>query len=82
MMAQEMYEKVEQLEREVDLCRNLIQEWLPYMASKMQQEFEDLVNGLPSSVVEDDEDDDEACEDCLMWLPQCKCEENANDKKN
>ena len=58
MMAQEMYEKAEQLEREVDLCRNLIQEWLPYMTLKMQQEFEDLVNSLPSSVVEDDDDEE------------------------
>ena len=56
MIAQEWYEKAEQLKSEIDLCRNLIQEWLPYMTSKMQQEFEDLVNSLPSSSAEYDED--------------------------
>ncbi len=64
MMAQEMYEKSVQLEKEVDACRHLIQRWIPHMTSqmhdvdKMREEFEDLINGLPSSVVEDDDDEE------------------------
>ena len=28
---------------------------------------------------DEDEEDTENCEDCFMWLPQCKCKEKKND---
>ena len=73
MMAQEMFEENKVLQAEVDALRSLIERWIPHMTSqmhdvdKMREEFEDSLE------IEDDEE--EICEECLMIIEDCECEE-------
>ena len=73
MMAQDMFEENKVLQAEVDGFRSLIERWIPHMTSqmhdvdKMREEFEDSL--------ENENDEEEACEECTMWKPQCECEE-------
>ena len=75
MMAQDMFEENKVLQDEVDALRSLIERWIPHMTSqmhdvdKMREEFEDSL---------ENEDEEEACEECGWWKPQCKCEEVSN----
>ena len=73
MMAQEMFEENKVLQAEVDALRSLIERWIPHMTSqmhdvdKMREEFEDSLE------IEDDEE--EICEECLMIIEDCECED-------
>ena len=73
MMAQEMFEENKVLQAEVNALRSLIERWIPHMTSqmhdvdKMREEFEDSL--------ENEDDEEEACEECGWWKPQCKCED-------
>jgi len=73
MMAQDMFEENKVLQAEVDGFRSLIERWIPHMTSqmhdvdKMREQFE---NSL-----ENEDEDEETCEVCTMWKPQCECEE-------
>ena len=81
MMAQDMFEENKVLRKELDGVRSLIERWIPHMTSqmhdvdKMREEFEEGVQSLPSSEIDEEE---EACEECGWWKPQCKCEEKKN----
>ena len=75
MMAQEMYEENKVLQDEIDALKSLIEEHLPAMTKQMREEFEEAVQSLPSSEIDEEE---EACEECGWWKPQCKCEEKKN----
>ena len=73
MMAQDMFEENKVLQKELDGVRSLIERWIPHMTSqmhdvdKMREQFE---NSL-----ENEDEDEETCEVCTMWKPQCECEE-------
>ena len=67
MMAQDMFEENKVLQAEVDGFRSLIESWIPHMTSQMREQFE---NSL-----ENEDEDEETCEVCTMWKPQCECEE-------
>ena len=77
MMAQDMFEENKVLQAEVDGFRSLIERWIPHMTSqmhdvdKMREQFEDSL--------ENEDEDEETCEVCTMWKPQCECEEVSND---
>ena len=73
MMAQDMFEENKVLQAEVDGFRSLIERWIPHMTSqmhdvdKMREQFEDSL--------ENEDEEEETCEVCTMWKPQCECEE-------
>jgi len=77
MMAQDMFEENKVLQAEVDGFRSLIERWIPHMTSqmhdvdKMREEFEDSL--------ENEDEDEETCEVCTMWKPQCECDEEDDD---
>ena len=77
MMAQEMYEENKVLQSEIDALKSLIESWIPEMTpqilvmndiNKMREEFEEAIQSLPSSEM----DEDECCEECLMFIDDCK----------
>ena len=76
MSLQVMFEENKRLQDEVDAFRSLIERWIPEMTpqilvmndiNKMREEFEDAL--------ENEDDEEDACEECGWWKPQCKCEE-------
>ena len=77
MMAQDMFEENKVLQAEVDGFRSLIERWIPHMTSqmhdvdKMREQFE--------GSLENEDEDEETCEVCTMWKPQCECEEVSDD---
>ena len=82
MMAQDMFEENKVLQSEIDALKSLIERYLPVMTEQilimcniqdMRDDFEAVVYGS----FEDDEE--EACEECGWWKPQCKCEEVSNE---
>lgn len=47
----------------------------PIIMSDLCMECKEHCSGIPE---DEDEEDTENCEDCFMWLPQCKCKEKKN----
>ena len=78
MMAQDMFEDNKVLQAENDSLKSLIEKYLPVMTEQilimcniqdMRDDFEAV--GYGSS----EDEDEETCEVCTMWKPQCECEE-------
>lgn len=63
MMAQDMYEENKVLQSEIDALKSLIERWIPHMTSqmhdvdKMRDDFEEVVQSLPSSEIDEEDDD-------------------------
>ena len=72
MMAQDMFEENKVLQAEVDSLKSVIAEHLPLMTEKMRDDFEATLCSLPSS---EDYEEEEICEECLMIIEDCECEE-------
>ena len=53
-----MYEENKVLQDEVDALKSLIEEHLPAMTGKMREEFEEAVQSLPSSEIDEEDSDD------------------------
>ena len=78
MMAQDMFEENKVLQKELDGVRSLIERYLPVMTEQilimcniqdMRDDFEAVVYGSS------EDDEEEACEVCTMWKPQCECKD-------
>ena len=79
MSTTELLSEVRKLEDEIDSLKCLIQDFDKFLigynvtSAVEDREIGELQERI-RSCFEDDED--EACEECRMWLPQCKCEES------
>ena len=79
-MAQEMFEENKVLQSEIDALKSVIAEHLPLMTKQMRDDFESTLYSLPSSdSTSSGYYEEEACEECGWWKPQCKCEENEDE---
>ena len=77
MMAQDMYEENKVLQDEVDALRSLIERYLPVMTEQIliMCDIQEMRDDFEEAVYGSNEDEEEACEECGWWKPQCKCEE-------
>ena len=77
MMAQDMFEENKVLQAEVDSLKSLIEKYLPVMTEQIliMCNIQDMRDDFEAVVYGSDEDEEEACEECGWWKPQCKCEE-------
>jgi hypothetical protein len=80
MMAQDMFEENKVLQDEVDSLKSLIEKYLPVMNEQilimcniqdMRDDFEAVVYGS--------DEEEEICEECLMIIEDCECEEDEDD---
>ena len=77
MMAQDMFEENKVLQAEVDSLKSLIEKYLPVMTEQIliMCNIQDMRDDFEAVVYGSDEDEEEACEECGWWKPQCKCED-------
>jgi len=84
MMAQEMFEENKVLQAEIDSLKSVIAEVDNFLLTlNVTNSVEDREVGrlqeLIRSIDEEDEDEEEICEECLMIIEDCKCEEVSDD---
>jgi len=79
MMAQEMFEENKVLESQIESLKSLITDLDDFLRECNPQSDEDdrRIGELQERIrnVDEDEDEEEACEECRWWKPQCKCED-------
>ena len=79
MMAQEMYSENQELESKIESIRILLDDIDDFLRECNVQTAEEdrRIGDLQERIKSIDEDvdaDEEACEECRMWKPQCECE--------
>ena len=84
MMAQDMFEENKVLQAEIDSLKSVIAEVDNFLLTlNVTNSVEDREVGrlqeLIRSIDEEDEDEEEICEECLMIIEDCKCEEVSDD---
>jgi hypothetical protein len=77
MMAQDMFEENKVLQAENDSLKSLIEKYLPVMTEQIliMCNIQDMRDDFEAVVYGSNDDGEECCEECLMFIDDCECEE-------